>query len=86
MEEKLTFYTEDGEEVSFFILEETKISGVNYILVTESEEEEADAYIFKDTSNAESTDAVYEAVEDEDELEAVWKVFAELLEDVEFQG
>ena len=38
--EKITFYPEEanGEAVSFFVLEQTRIGGVNYILVTEEEE------------------------------------------------
>ena len=32
----------------FFVVEETRIGGVSYLLVTETEDEEADAYILKD--------------------------------------
>ena len=61
--EKLTFVTEDQESVDFYIIEETRVNGINYLLVTESEDEEdeeAEAYILKDTSKAEDTEAVYE--------------------------
>ena len=64
--EKLTFVTEDQESVDFYIIEETRVNGINYLLVTESEDEEdeeAEAYILKDTSKAEDTEAVYEFVE-----------------------
>ena len=56
--EKLTFVTEDQESVDFYIIEETRVNGINYLLVTESEDEEdeeAEAYILKDTSKAEDT-------------------------------
>ena len=46
--EKLTFVTEDQESVDFYIIEETRVNGINYLLVTESEDEEdeeAEAYI-----------------------------------------
>ena len=69
--EKLTFVTEDQESVDFYIIEETRVNGINYLLVTESEDEEdeeAEAYILKDTSKAEDTEAVYEFVESEEEL------------------
>ena len=82
--EKLTFVTEDQESVDFYIIEETRVNGINYLLVTESEDEEdeeAEAYILKDTSKAEDTEAVYEFVESEEELDAVSRIFAELLED-----
>lgn len=86
--EKLTFVMDDNEEVELFIIEETRINGVNYLLVTDSDDEddnEAEAFIFKDVSKAEDTDAVYEPVEDEDEIDAVSRVFSELLEDVDLE-
>ena len=39
----------------------------------------------KDLSEAEDTERVYEIVEDEVELEALLKVFEELLEDVDIE-
>ena len=49
------------------------------------EDEEAEAYILKDTSKAEDTEAVYEFVESEEELDAVSRIFAELLEDMDLE-
>ena len=84
--EKIKFTFEDtNEEVDFFVLEQTRISGQNYILVTDSEEDEAECLILKDTSAAEDTESLYEIVEDETELSAVLKVFEELLEDVDIE-
>ena len=86
--EQLTFVTEDQESVDFYIIEETRVNGINYLLVTESEDEEdeeAEAYILKDTSKAEDTEAVYEFVESEEELDAVSRIFAELLEDMDLE-
>lgn len=48
--EKINFVTDDNEEVEFYIIEETRVNGYNYILVTDSQDEddeEAEAYIFK---------------------------------------
>lgn len=87
--EKLIFTIPDTqEEVEFYIVEETRINGINYLLVTETDEgeEEAEAYILKDTSKMEEKDSVYEMVEDDTELEAVSKVFAELLEDIDIES
>lgn len=62
------------------------MNGVNYLLVTENDdEEETDAYILKDLSRDEETDAVYEFVEDDITLDAVSKVFEELLDDIDFE-
>ena len=46
--EKITFCPEDGEAVEFFVLEQTRLGGVDYILVTDSEDEDAEALILKD--------------------------------------
>lgn len=86
--EKLTFVTDDNEDVEFFIIEETRVNGVNYLLVTDSDDDnddEAEAYILKDTSSEEEAEAVYEFVEDENEIECISKVFSELLDDVELE-
>ena len=85
-ENKVVYFTTDeGEEVPFFVVEETKIAGENYLLVTDSEEDEADAYIFREVSENEN-DRFYEMVEDEEKINALSKVFAELLDDVDFEG
>ena len=47
--EKIRFRSEDiPEEVDFFVLEQTKVNGVSYILVTDSEEGDAECLILKD--------------------------------------
>ncbi len=84
--EKIKFTFEDTkEEVDFFVLEQTRVNGSNYILVTDSEEDEAECLILKDTSAAEDVESLYEIVEDDVELSAVLKVFEELLEDVDIE-
>lgn len=86
--EKLTFVTDGEESVDFYIIEETRVNGMNYLLVTDSEDEEddeAEAYILKDTSKAADAEAVYEFVEDDAELDAVSRIFAELLDDVDLE-
>ena len=35
-EEKITLETDTGESVDFYVLEETRISGMNYLMVTDS--------------------------------------------------
>jgi hypothetical protein len=84
--EKIKFtFEETNEEVEFFVLEQTKVNGNSYILVTDSEEEEAECLILKDTSAAEEKESLYEIVEDEVELSAILKVFEELLEDIDIE-
>ncbi len=80
----IMFETEDGEEVSMYVIERTTIAGADYLLVTDSGAEEAQAYIMRKLKDEENQE-VYEIVEDDSELEALSKVFAELLEDVEIK-
>lgn len=83
--EKIKFQSDGMEEAEFFILEQTKLNGTSYILVTDSEEGDAECLILRDRSEAEDTDSIYEIVEDDTELSAVSKVFEELLEDIEIE-
>ena len=84
--DKSTFMSEElGEEVDFFVLEQTNINGVSYILVTDSERGDAQCLILRDMSAAEETDSIYEIVDDDDELGVISKVFEELLEDVDIE-
>lgn len=83
MEEKIIFVDENGSEVEMFVVEETRINNVNYILVTDDEGDESTAYILKDISNDEDEEAIYEMVEDDSEIEYIGRIFSELLEDVD---
>ena len=84
--EKVRFAFADGNgEDEFFVLEETMINGSQYILVTDSDEDDAECLILKETGRRGKGDCVYEIVEDETELLAVSKVFEELLEDVNIE-
>lgn len=86
LETKITLETEDGESVEFFVMEETRQNGVNYLLVTDAKtDEDGDGYILKDTSKAEESEAVYEFVDDEQELEDLFKIFTQLLDDVDVE-
>lgn len=82
--EKITFVPDGGEAVDFYVLEQTTIGGVNYILVTDAEEdEEGEAYILKDMSDSDAEERVYSMVEDDTEFDAVSAVFENVLEDID---
>lgn len=83
--EKLTFTFEDEQQVDFYVLEQTKINGKSYLLVADSDKDDAGCLILRDDSTAEEKESIYEMVEDDTELEAVLKVFEELLEDVDIE-
>ena len=77
---------ETGEELEFYVLEQTKLGGIQYILVADEAEGDGEALILKDVSAPEDTEALYEIVEDETELDAVAAVFENILDDVEITG
>lgn len=83
--DEITFTTEDGEEVVFCVLEQTRLGGIDYLLVSTTDEEdiEAEALILKDISKETDEEAIYDIVEDDREIELVAGIFKELLEDIE---
>ena len=81
--EKITFRPEGEEAVEFYVLEQTRIGGYNFILVTDVEEGDGDALILKDMSQDGEEESIYDVVSDDEELEAVSGVFADMLEDID---
>ena len=82
----ITMLTDSGESVDFYVLEETRINAVNYLLVTDApEDQDGECYILKDVSKAEDSDAVYVFVENDDEMDYLFKIFTELMEDMEVE-
>ncbi len=82
--EKILFQAIDEEPVEFYVLEQTTVAGVNYILVTDTEDGDGEALILKDISGAEDEEAVYDIVSEDKELNAIAEIFENLLDDVEF--
>lgn len=83
--EKIKFTDPDsGEFIEAYCLEQTRINNQSYLLVAEEEDGDSEAYILKETS-LEDGEAVYVIVEDDDEFQAIARVFSELLEDVDFE-
>ena len=67
--EKVNFVLDTQEEAGFYVLEQTRIGGTDYILVTDMEDGDGDALILKDLSKPEDKDGVYEIVSDEEEMD-----------------
>lgn len=84
-EKKITLTTDSGENVEFYVLEETRINGMNYLLVTDAadDDDEGECYILKDLSKQEDSQALYEFVEDDNEIDYLFKIFSELLDGVD---
>ncbi|MCR4729079.1 MAG: DUF1292 domain-containing protein [Lachnospiraceae bacterium] len=81
--EKISFAGNNGDSIDFYVVEKTTLGGVDYMLVTESEEGDSDAYVLKDVSASGDSEGVYEIVDDETELKAVGQVFQSLLDDID---
>ena len=84
--QSINFITDEGEEIPFYIIEQTTLAGKDFLLVTDSDtqEDEAQVYIMQEISDQDDQ-TIYEFVEDEAQLEALSKVFEELLYDVDIQ-
>ena len=89
----IPFFTEDGEKIHLAILEQTRINGINYLLVSECEEngdwdeeaEDAYAFILKESESTDSEESTYVEVRDDDELISVSRIFEQLMEDMDFE-
>ena len=84
-QKKVVFKSEDGENLEFHIVEQTTINNIRYILATDVMDDEV-AYILKETfSDSAKEESVFEFVEDERELDAISKVFEQLLDDIDIE-
>ena len=64
--EKICFTVSgESEPTWFYVIEQTRIGGVSYLLVTDQESGDSEAWILKDLSSDGDADAIYEFVEDE---------------------
>lgn len=84
--EKVVFFNDEGKEESFYILADTVLNEVTYILASDTNpdlDEESECFILKLISEM-GDDSIYEPVEDENEYTSVLKIFEELME-VEFE-
>lgn len=86
--EKIVFNTEDGDE-EFYIIEQTMLGGVNYILVTDDlDGEDGDFLILKEIGTEKEMDdefVSYDFVEDENELKSLISIFNELVDDFDLE-
>ncbi len=86
----IEFETEDGDKVLFAVLEQTTLGGVNYLLVEaedlEEAEDEGSFLVLKELRDDSAGDmTTFDIVDDEKELEAVIRIFDELLVDLDLE-
>ncbi len=82
----IEFITPEGEVINFFVEEETRINGISYLLVTDSDGDEANAYILKDVSKDGDEEASYVLIEDDLEFDSVAALFKQIMDDVEWRN
>ena len=82
----VTFTDEDAQDMDFYVIEETKVNGFSYLLVCDEEDmEQGNVFILKIISAPEEEEAIYDVVQDEVELQAVSKVFSELVDGIDIE-
>ena len=85
----ITFTDENNNEITYEVWEETVLQGKTYLLVAEESDdaEEAECYIMvRMDDNEDDNYCTYEFVEDENELESVFKIFETLLSEEDLEG
>lgn len=81
---RIRMTTDSGESVDFYVLEETRLNGADYLLVTDApQDEDGECYILKDVSGSQEAQAAYVFLEDDREIDAVFSVFEKLMEDAD---
>ena len=83
--EKIRFEGDLGEEIELYVIDTTKLAGVDYLLASDVEAGDGECYILKDVSPEGSAEAVYEPVTDDSALDYLLSVFAEQLDDIDLQ-
>ncbi|MBP3875872.1 MAG: DUF1292 domain-containing protein [Lachnospiraceae bacterium] len=81
--EKVQFMPE-GEDhaVDFYVLEEAVLGGKQYLLVTDSQDDDGEALILRADAGGDGTEVTYEIVEDDRELTAVLLLMRDSLEEL----
>ncbi len=81
--EKIRLVPTDSTEVEeFYVLEQVKLGGKMYLLVTDEEEGDGMCLILRDDAQADSEESLYAIVEDDNELSAVLLLFSDKLEEL----
>ena len=81
--EKIRLVAADSDEIEeFFVLEQVKLGGKMYLLVTDQEEGDGMCLILRVDAEEGSEESLYAVVEDDNELSAVLLLFGDKLEEM----
>ncbi len=82
---KIVIKDDEGQDIELYVIEETKFNNMYYILAADSDGGDGECYILKDVSSKESDEAIYEFVSDDTELDCVFNIFKELMDDSDIE-
>ena len=84
--DSILFTDEDGNDIEFFIIEETVLAGESFLLVSDSgpDSDEAEVMVLQRLED-DGDEVCYVPVDDDNLLKNVLSVFEELLEDTGFE-
>ena len=71
--EKISFEGDNGEILEFYVEEETRVAGTDYLLVTDSGNADTD------------TEGKYVIVDDDTEFNAIARIFEQMIEDADLR-
>ncbi len=84
--DSVQFTQEDGSVIDYFVLAEAKVGQYSYLLCTEEEEGDVEAFVLRAApGDEEDEQLLYETVTDEKELGAAVEALEKQLEDVEIE-
>ena len=74
--------TDSAEPEEIYVLEQVKLGGTMYLLVTDEEAGDGMALILRDDAEEGSDESLYAVVEDDNELSAALLLFSDKLEEM----
>lgn len=75
----------DEDELALFVLDTTKLAGVNYLLVSDREQGDGECYILEEVPSQDGDVLAYEIVEDFLLLDQLANIFGEQQEDLDIE-
>lgn len=74
--------TDSAEVEEFYVLDQAKLGGKTYLLVTDEEEGDGMCMILRDDAGSDEEEGLYAVVDDDNELSALMILFQDKLEDL----
>ena len=81
--DKILFHG-DQEDISFYVLDSTRLAGRSFLLVTDAEEGDGACYILEERAGGDK-ELIYEIVEDDELLDHLASIFGEQTDGVDIE-